>query len=124
MSDEYTKNRNDIERKILHQKALHKFRQFMYSLNKPIRQQFFGFIKEYLENEMTNPGVRAIDSDTLRPLLPHWNWVQFDSMATSWWETLLLHHANCEPLQTIIQLCTNDCYIGPDFSESASVGLR
>lgn len=51
MASQYDNNKTEIVRNITAQKAIYKYRIFMYSLNKDIRQQCFRITKEFLDNE-------------------------------------------------------------------------
>ena len=54
MASQYEDTKAEIIRSITAQKNIYKFRQFLYSLNRDIRQTCFRITKEYLENEYRN----------------------------------------------------------------------
>ena len=54
MASQYDNNKAEIVRNITAQKAIYKYRIFMYSLNKDIRQKCFRITKEFLDNEYDN----------------------------------------------------------------------
>jgi hypothetical protein len=126
MASQYDNNKTEIVRNITAQKAIYKFRVFMYSLNKDIRQNCFRITKEFLENEYNNNStVTVTERERLQLLLNHWQWISFDNDSTAWWSRLTINHYTSLSLMTIIHLWTDDINtFDPEIFETSTDGLR
>lgn len=126
MASQYEISRAEIMRNITAQKAIYKFRVFMYSLNKDIRQQCFRITRDFLENEYKNtPTTTITERERLRLLLNHWQWNDFDNNSTNWWSLLSLNHSMSLSLMTVIHMWTDDINtFDPEVFETSTDGLR
>ena len=126
MSTTYETNKTELVRKITAQKNIYKFRQFLYSLNRDIRQQCFEMCKEYLLNEyQNNTAVTVTERDRLLNLINHWHWNVFDTTSVLWWSTLSYNHATSLSLMTMIHLWIDDINtFDPETFETSTDGLR
>ena len=112
-------------RNITAQKAIYKFRVFMYSLNKDIRQQCFRITRDFLENENNNSTITMTERERLRLLLNHWQWAMFDNDATNWWAALSFNHSTSLSLMTVIHMWIDDINtFDPEVFETCTDGLR
>ena len=126
MASQYDNNKTEIVRNITAQKAIYRFRVFMYSLNKDIRQQCFNITRDFLENEYKNALPTTItERERLQPLLTHWQWNEFDHNSTNWWSTLSLNHSRSLSLMTVIHMWTDDINtFDAEVFETSTDGLR
>lgn len=125
MSSPYEVNRQDIERKITGQRYIYKFRMFLYTLNRDIRQVCFRITKEFLENELENQLVTATERERIQRLLTHWQWTTFDTSSTAWWSTLAFEHTKSLSLMTIIHMwIDNITEFDPEHFETSTDGVR
>ena len=125
MSSPYKVNRQDIERKVAGQKYIYKFRMFLYTLNRDIRQVCFRITKEFLENELLKPELTATERVRVQILLEHWQWTTFDTSSTAWWSTLAFEHTKSLSLMTIIHIwIDNITEFDPESFETDTDGLR
>ena len=108
MSTQYELTTVQLKREILAQKAIYKFRMFMYSLNRDVRHRCFWISRDYLENELNNLSITATESARVQALLNHWNWQNFNEYSTNWWSILSSDHSTSVTLITIINLWTDD----------------
>jgi hypothetical protein len=93
MASQYDNNKTEIIRNITAQKAIYKYRIFMYSLNKDIRQQCFRITKEFLDNEYhNNTTITVTERERLLNLGNHWQWAMFENESTNWWSALSFNH--------------------------------
>ena len=121
----YEDNKQEIQRKITGQRYIYKFRDFLYSLNRDIRQVCFRITREFLENELNNPEVTVTERGRIQALLPHWNWQNFDTAAIAWWTTLSFQHTKSLSLMTVIHMWIDDINVfDPDAFETSTYGER
>ena len=121
----YEDNKQEIQRKITGQRYVYKFRQFLYSLNKDIRQVCFRITREFLENELNNTLVTVTERARINALLEHWNWQNFDTAATAWWSALALEHTKSLSLMTVIHMWIDDINVfDADAFETSTDGVR
>ena len=121
----YEDNKAIIQRKITGQRYVYKFREFLYSLNRDIRQVCFRITREFLENELNNPVLTMTERERIEALLPHWIWNTFDTTATAWWSTLALEHTKSLSLMTVIHMWIDDINVfDPDAFETSTYGER
>ena len=126
MDTQYESNKAEILRHITAQKNIYKFRQFLYSLNRDIRQQCFDISKQFLENEYrNNTAVTVTERERLLSLINHWQWNTFDTNSTNWWSILSFNHAKSLSLMTMIHLWINDIQtFDSETFEMSTDGLR
>ena len=126
MASQYEDTKAEIIRSITAQKNIYKFRQFLYSLNRDIRQTCFRITKEYLENEYrNNTAVSVTERERLLNLINYWQWTIFDNDATNWWFTVSFNHSRSLSLMTVINLWINDINtFDPETFETSTDGLR
>ena len=126
MASQYETSRAEIVRQITAQKAIYKYRIFMYSLNKDIRQQCFRITKEFLDNEYhNNSTITATERERLLNLGNHWQWNDFDGNSTNWWSALSLNHSSSITLMTVIHLWIDDIQqFDPEVFETSTDGVR
>uniref|UniRef100_A0A6C0JWG7 Uncharacterized protein n=1 Tax=viral metagenome TaxID=1070528 RepID=A0A6C0JWG7_9ZZZZ len=112
MASQYKNNKTEIVRNITAQKAIYKFRNFLYSNRKDIREQYFRMSKEYLDNEYQNNIIITItEKERLRLLLNHWDWNTFDTSSRDWWFILSFIHSRSLTLMTLVHLWIDDVQI-------------
>lgn len=126
MSEQYEINKTEIVRQITAQKNIYKFKQFLYSLNRDIRQKCFDISKEFLNNEYHhNNRVTETERGRLLNLTNHWQWNEFDNNSTNWWSALSYNHAKSISLMTMIHLWIDDITtFDPETFETSTEGLR
>ena len=126
MASQYDNNKTEIVRNITAQKAIYKYRIFMYSLNKDIRQQCFRITKEFLDNEYhNNSTITASERERLLNLGNHWQWNDFDGNSTNWWSALSFNHSSSITLMTVIHLWIDDIQqFDPEVFETSTDGVR
>ena len=125
MSSIYEVNKQNIERKVTAQKYIYKFRMFLYSLNKDIRQVCFRITKEFLENELQKPELSTTERVRVDRLLAHWQWNTFETTSTAWWSTLAFDHTTSLSLMTIIHIwIDNITEFNSEIFETSTDGLR
>lgn len=126
MSSQYNTNSTEISRNIRAQKIIYKFRNFLYSNRRDIREQFFRMSRDFFDNEyQNNIALTATERERLRLLLNHWDWNTFDTNARDWWFSLSFNHSNSYTLMIVAQLWTDDVQIfDSDNFETATDGLR
>ena len=122
MASEYDTTRTEILRNITAQKAIYKYRVFMYSLNKDIRQHCFRITKDFLNNELNNPLITATEREKLVLLVNHWQWIDFDNNAINWWA--ILSNYRSLTLMTVINMWTDDISFDAEVFETSTDGLR
>lgn len=124
--EEFRADKAKIAQKIVAQKAFYKFRQFMYSLNREIRQHCFGITRAYLENACGPfSDVTVTERNLLIPLLQHWDWTAFDTAATAWWTALSTTHYASLTLMEVINRWIDDIQpFDADRFETGTDGLR
>jgi len=121
----YEDNKQVIQRKITGQRYVYKFREFLYTLNRDIRQVCFRITREFLENELNNPGLTVTERERIQALLPHWNWTTFDTTATAWWSTLAFEHTTSLSLMTVIHMWIDDINVfDAEAFETSTDGMR
>ena len=125
MSTQYEINKTELIRQIIAQKNIYKFRQFLYSLNKDIRQKCFDISKEFLDNEhRNNTAITVTERERLLNLTNHWQWNDFDNNSTIWWSTLSFNHSKSLSLMTMIHLWIDDMNtFDPETFETSTDGL-
>lgn len=101
------------------QKAILKFRQVLYALNRDVRQHSFGLIREYLENELTGVNHTNTEHQRLVNLLGVWQWALFDTASTEWWSALHLQHTHCVTLLNCMQIWIDN---EDTFSDKETIG--
>jgi len=123
---EYDTHRTEIVRQITAQKAIYKFRVFLYSLNKDIRQHCFIISRDFLINEyQNNSSITVTEKERLLNLLTHWQWSSFENTSTDWWHILSVNHAKSISLMTLIYLWIDDIHtFDIETSETSTLGLR
>lgn len=126
MATPYDNNKQEIERKVTGQRYIYKFRMFLYTLNKDIRQVCFRITREFLENEVNNNTlISATERERLHRLLEHWQWNTFDTASTTWWSTLAFDHTTSLSLMTIIHMwIDNITEFDPEHFETSTDGIR
>ena len=126
MASEYDNNKTEIVRNITAQKAIYKYRIFMYSLNKDIRQQCFRITKEFLDNEyQNNITITTTERERLLNLRNHWQWNDFDNNSTNWWSILSFNHSKSLSLMTVIHMWIDDINtFDAEVFETSTDGLR
>ena len=126
MTSQYDNNKTEIVRNILAQKAIYKFRNFLYSNKKDIREQYFKMSREYLHNEYENNNtITATERERLINLLNHWDWNNFDTNAREWWFNLSFTHSKSLSLMTLAHLWIDDVQIfDSEAFETGTDGVR
>jgi hypothetical protein len=125
MATPYELTSLQLKREILAQKAIYKFRMFMYSLNRDVRQSSFRISRDYLENELNNLSITATEFARVQALLNHWNWQNFSEYSTNWWSVLSSDYSTSVTLITIINLWTDDINVFDNqIPDTATDGLR
>ena len=126
MVSQYEAARAEIVRNITAQKAIYKYRIFMYSLNKDIRQQCFRITKDFLDNEYhNNSTITATERERLLNLGNHWQWNDFDNNSTNWWSALSFNHSKSLSLMTVIHIWIDDINIfDAEVFDTSTDGLR
>lgn len=126
MASQYDNNKIEIIRNITAQKAIYKYRIFMYSLNKDIRQQCFRITKEFLDNEyQNNITITTTERERLLNLRNHWQWNDFDNNSTNWWSILSFNHSKSLSLMTVIHMWIDDINtFDAEVFETSTDGLR
>lgn len=115
----------NLVRQITAQKNLYKFRMFLYSLNRNVREYCFAISRDYINNELQNPVVTATERERIQRLLTHWQWNTFDTTSNAWWTTLSTQHSSSLSLLTLINLWIDDIHtFDPENFETATDGLR
>jgi hypothetical protein len=125
MSNDYKIRKGELEKLIDTQKMIYTFRNFMYSLNKDIRQNYFTITHDYLENEYKfNEILSESEKERLQLLLEHWQWDKFISQSTLWWSQLTIKHAICGTLRLTLDLWTHKLKVHTSISDYESLELR
>jgi hypothetical protein len=125
MASQYDNNKTEIIRNITAQKGIYKFKHFLYSLNRDIRQQCFRITKDFLDNENNNSTTTATERERLLNLGNHWQWNDFDNNSTNWWSTLSFNHSKSLSLMTVIHLWIDDINtFDAEVFETSTDGLR
>ena len=126
MASQYDNNKTEIVRNITAQKAIYKYRIFMYSLNKDIRQRCFDISKEFLDNEYhNNTTITTNERERLFNLGNHWQWAMFDNNSTNWWSALSFNHSKSLSLMTVIHMWIDDINtFDAEVFETSTDGLR
>jgi len=121
----YEDNKAIIQRKITGQRYVYKFREFLYTLNRDIRQVCFRITREFLENELNNPVLTVTERERIQALLPQWNWQNFDTSSTAWWSTLAFEHTKSLSLMTVIHMWIDDINVfDAEAFETSTNGMR
>lgn len=124
MSDVYEKNKNEIIKDITAYKLIYKYRNFLYSLNKNVRQECFMLTRKFLENEQHNDLTTQTENERLIALLNHWQWNSFELNSSSWW-IVVSNFIHSLSLLTIIRLWVDDINIfDPESFETSTDGVR
>lgn len=123
---DYDTHRTEIVRQITAQKAIYKFRVFLYSLNKDIRQNCFAIARDFLNNEyQNNSSITVTEKERLLNLINHWQWAIFENTSTDWWYLLSVNHAKSISLMTIIHLWIDDIQtFDAEAFETSTLGIR
>jgi hypothetical protein len=109
MASEYEVNKAEIVKNIRAQKNIYKFRQFLYSLNRDIRQTCFRITRDFFENEYNNNTfITATERERLLNLINHWQWNEFDGNSTNWWSTLSFNHSSSLSLIIVINMWVDE----------------
>ena len=123
---DYDTNRAEIVRQITAQKAIYKFRVFLYSLNKDIRQHCFAIARDFLINEhQNNSSITVTEKERVLNLLNHWQWSILEHTSSDWWHILSVNHAKSITLMTLIHLWIDDIHtFDMEAFETSTLGLR
>lgn len=126
MASPYDTSRAEIVRQITAQKTIYKYRIFMYSLNKDIRQNAFRITRDFLNNEYDNNStITVTERERLLNLINHWQWNDFDNNSTNWWSTLSFNHSTSLSLMTVIHMWIDDINtFDAEVFETSTDGLR
>jgi len=126
MASQYDANKAEIVKKITGQKNIYKFRQFLYSLNRDIRQNCFRITRDFFENEYNNnTSITATERERLLNLINYWQWNDFDGNSTNWWSTLSFIHYTSLSLMTVIHMWIDEIYnFDPEVFETSTDGVR
>lgn len=126
MSQVYDNIKDELTRQITAQKIIYKFRIFLYSINKDIRQQFFRISREFFDNEyQNNITLTATERERVQLLLTHWDWNRFDTNSRDWWFSLSFNHSKCLSLMTLINKWIDDVQIiDSEIYENDTDGVR
>jgi hypothetical protein len=126
MASQYDTSRAEIVRQITAQKTIYKYRIFMYSLNKDIRQNAFRITRDFLNNEYDNNStITVTERERLLNLINYWQWNVFDNNSTNWWSTLSFNHSTSLSLMTVIHLWIDDINtFDAEVFETSTDGLR
>jgi hypothetical protein len=126
MACQYDTNKAEIVKKITGQKNIYKFRQFLYSLNRDIRQSCFRITRDFFENEYTNnTSITATERERLLNLINYWQWNDFDGNSTNWWSTLSFNHSSSLSLMTVIHMWIDEIHhFDPEVFETSTDGVR
>jgi hypothetical protein len=121
----YETNLKELKRNILAQKTIYRFRNFLYSINKDIRHQWFDICKGYLENEYNNNSdITFTEKQRLNNLISHWQWNDFENSSTNWWYILTNNHSHSLTLITLIHIWVDEIQIfDPEMFETSTLGL-
>ena len=126
MASQYDVNKTEFVKKIRAQKDIYKFRQFMYSLNRDIRQTCFHITRDFFDNEYNNnTAITATERMRLLNLVNYWQWNDFDGNSTNWWSALSFNHSSSITLMTVIHLWIDDIQqFDPEVFETSTDGVR
>ena len=126
MASQYDANKAEIVKKITGQKNIYKFRQFLYSLNRDIRQNCFRITRDFFENEYNNNiSITATERERLLNLINYWQWNDFDGNSTNWWSTLSFNHYTSLSLMTVIHMWIDEIHhFDPEVFETSTDGVR
>lgn len=126
MASQYDANKAEIVKKITGQKNIYKFRQFLYSLNRDIRQNCFRITRDFFENEYNNnTSITATERERLFNLINYWQWNDFDGNSTNWWSTLSFNHYTSLSLMTVIHMWIDEIHhFDPEVFETSTDGIR
>ena len=126
MASQYDTNKAEIVKKITGQKNIYKFRQFLYSLNRDIRQSCFRITRDFFENEYTNnTSITATERERLLNLINYWQWNDFDGNSTNWWSALSFNHSSSLSLMTVIHMWIDEIHhFAPELFETSTDGVR
>ena len=126
MASHYDANKAEIVKKITGQKNIYKFRQFLYSLNRDIRQSCFRITRDFFENEYTNnTSITATERERLLNLINYWQWNDFDGNSTNWWSALSFNHSSSLSLITVIHMWVDEIHhFDPEVFETSTDGVR
>jgi hypothetical protein len=124
-SEIYEANLKQLKRNITAQKTIYKFRTFMYSVNRDIRQHFFNISRSFFINERQhNVAMTMTENARLTQLLEHWDWDAFESASVQWWHILAMQFSHSITLLTLIHLWIDDIQtFDPDAFETSTQGL-
>lgn len=116
----------ELKRNILAQKTIYKFRNFLYTINKDIRQYFFELSRNYFTNEsVNNKELTATERERLDKLINHWQWNDFENNASNWWQVLSRNYSHSLTLLTLIHLWVDDIQVfDPEAFETSTMGFR
>jgi hypothetical protein len=114
MASHYNLRKEELVNQMRVQRCILKFKQFLYSLNRDVRQHCFGLVRAYFENELEGGGLGDVEVQRLEALLQHWQWILFDTISTEWWSGLCLQHARCKTLLACIQIWIDESDVGSD----------
>ena len=126
MASQYDNNKTEIVRNITAQKAIYKFRQFLYSLNRDIRHTCFHITRDFFENECNNNTfITVTERERLLNVMNHWQWNDFDGNSTNWWSALSFNHSRSLSLMTVIHMWIDDINtFDTEVFETSTDGLR
>ena len=122
MSEIYIKRYSTLITQINAQKAIYKFRTFLYLLNKDVRQHCFSLSYDFLNNELNNKELHFSERENLQSLLNHWQWSIFENTSTSWWSVLSYNHYKSTTLITLLHLWIDDIPLTD--LDTDSLGIR
>jgi hypothetical protein len=126
MSTTYYNTESEITKNIVAQKTIYRFRNFLYSINKDIREQFFRLSREYFDNEyQNNITLTVTERERLRLLLIHWDWNTFDTSSREWWFSISVTHSKSLSLMILIHKWIDNIQIFDSESfETSTDGIR
>jgi hypothetical protein len=126
MASPYETNKTDIVNRIRAQKDIYKFRQFLYSLNRDIRQSCFNITRDFFENEYNNnTTITVTERERLFNIMNHWQWNDFDNNSTNWWSALSFNHSKGLSLMIVIHMWIDDINtFDAEVFETSTDGLR
>ncbi len=100
-----------IVNKIVAHKIIHQFRHFMMSLDTYSKRTCFDLTGAILKNELQSVSASIFDNTSLRSLLNHWQWNNFESNNDDWWLGLSLNHIESASLMKALKLWVNEASI-------------
>jgi hypothetical protein len=106
-----TEEKAAIVNKIVAQKIIHQFRHFMMSLDSYSKRTCFDLTGAILKNELQSVSASVFDNTSLRSLLNHWQWNNFERNTDDWWVGLSLNHIESASLMKALKLWVNEASV-------------